>query len=296
MFMEVNPVNKTRFNLAGVIPVDGQPLDFDFPWHDSLISIGHNYLAAEKAVFDCAMAGCDTIWLVCPKNMQPLIRHRLGDYVVDPYKYYKTAKFANYPEIKEIPIYYVPSHPRDVDRRTSLSWSIITGAHNAWRVGRKISKWTTPDKYFVSFPYGMFTPYYMGEHRTKIRSEQPFCLSYEGKNYKNGLYLPFTFGSADYLNVRRKFRSCEVRGSDKDMNYIKRKDAYTGRFFTHDSVFSDVFDEGVHNVDIPWYYDVSSWDGLKKWLSSNNSLDRPKDFILSYSEFNLLGRELNEEE
>jgi len=121
-------------------------------------------------------------------------------------------------------------------------------------------------------------------------------LSYEGKNYKDGLYLPFTFGSEDYLVSRRKFRNNEVKGSDKNMNYIKRKDAYTGRYFTHDFVFADVDDKNICNVQLPWYHDVSSWDGLKKWLASDNSLDRPKDFILSYSEFNLLGRELNEEE
>ena len=45
--------NKTHVNLAGIVPVAGQPLDFNFPWHDSLMPIGHNYLAVEKAVFDC---------------------------------------------------------------------------------------------------------------------------------------------------------------------------------------------------------------------------------------------------
>jgi hypothetical protein len=294
--MEINPINKRRFNLVGVIPVDGQPLDFKFPWHDSLISIGHNYLAVEKAVFDCAMAGCDTIWLTCPKDMQPLIRERLGDYIVDPHVYYTTSKFANYPTVKEIPIYYVPSHPKDVGRRTSLSWSVITGAHNAWRVSRKISRWVTPDKYFVSFPYGMFTSYYMGDHRAKIRSEQPFCLSYEGKSYKDGLFLPFTFGTQDYINVRKKFRSNEVRGCDKNMNYIKREDAYTGRFFAHDFIFGEIQDNNLCSVELPWYYDVSSWEGLKSWLASDYSLDKPKDFILSYSEFNKLGEELDEKE
>jgi len=48
--------NKTHVNLAGIVPVAGQPLDFNFPWHDSLMPIGHNYLAVEKAVFDCVVA------------------------------------------------------------------------------------------------------------------------------------------------------------------------------------------------------------------------------------------------
>ena len=294
--MEVNPINKRRFNLVGIVPIDGQPLDFTFPWHDSLIPIGHNYLAVEKAVFDCAIAGCDTIWLVCPKDIQPLIRYRLGDYVVDPQIYFKNAKFGNFPKVKEIPIYYVPTHPKDAGRRNCLSWSIITGAHNAYVVSRKISRWVTPDKYFVSFPYGMFTPYYMVEHRAKIRSERSFHVSYNQQTFRDGLYLPFTFSAEDYLITRKRFRTNEVRGSDKDLKHITRDKAYTGRFFTHDFVFADVSTENLFDVEIPWYYDVSNWENLKNWFSSENSLDRPKDFILSYSELNPLGEIINEEE
>ena len=56
-------------------------------------------------------------------------------------------------------------------------------------------------------------------------------------------------------------------------------------------------------IDIPWYYDISSWDGLKTWLASENKLDKPKGIILSYNEWNPLGidpeteeEELNEQE
>ena len=97
--------NKTHVNLAGIVPVAGQPLDFNFPWHDSLMPIGHNYLAVEKAVFDCVVAGCNTVWLVCPKDMQPLIRYRLGDWVVDPVRYDKGATFGKRPKVYEVPIY-----------------------------------------------------------------------------------------------------------------------------------------------------------------------------------------------
>ena len=294
--MEINAINKQRFNLAGVVPVAGQPLGFNFPWHDSLIPIGHNYLAIEKAVFDCAVAGCDTIWVSCPKDMQPLIRYRLGDYIVDPILYFNSAKFARYPETKEIPIYYIPTHPKDVDRRDSLSWSIITGALSAYWLGKKISRWTTPDKYFVAFPYGMFSPYYMSKHRAKIRSQSSFCVVYEEKSYKEGLYLPFTFDSEDFIKCRRKFRKSEVRGHTREKEKIPVADRYTGRFFTHDFVFSDVKADNIEIVDIPWYYDVSSWKGLKKWLGSENKLDKPPEFLLSYNEWNPIGEDLEKKE
>ena len=71
-------------HLAGIIPVAGQPLDFNFPWHDCLQPIGKNYLAIERSALECAFAGCDTIWIACNDDMQPLIKSRIGDYVQDP--------------------------------------------------------------------------------------------------------------------------------------------------------------------------------------------------------------------
>ena len=80
--------SRANYNLAGIVPVAGQPLDFEMPWHDCMMPVGQNFLAVEKAVLDCAVAGCDTIWLVCPKDIQPLIRYRLGDWIMDPIKYF----------------------------------------------------------------------------------------------------------------------------------------------------------------------------------------------------------------
>lgn len=276
--------------------MDGQPLDFKFPWHDSLIPIGQNYLAVEKAVFDCAVAGCDTIWVVCPKDMQPLIRYRLGDYVVDPIIYHDKLTFAKFPERKEIPIYYVPTHPKDAGRRDCLSWSIITGAYNAYRLSRKISRWVTPDKYFVAFPYGMFSPYYLRQNRSDIKSAKSFFVSHEGKNFKDGLYLPFTFDSEDFINCRKHFRKSEKRSYADFKIPLPVEERFTGRFFTHDFVFEAVKTKDASELEIPWYYQVSNWEELKKWLASENTLNRPADFLLSYNEWNPIGQDAEEEE
>ena len=141
-------------HLAGVVPVAGQPLDYNFPWHDCLQPIGPNYLAVERAVLECAYVGCDTIWLVCHDDMQPLIKKRLGDFVEDPV--YINRKYdSGFPSErrKKIPIYYVPIHPNDRDRRDCLAWSVLYGANSAYYIGKNISKWATPDKYYAAFPY-----------------------------------------------------------------------------------------------------------------------------------------------
>ena len=140
----------------------------------------------------------------------------------------------------------------------------------------------------------MFTPYYMKNKKSKIRSHDPFCISFEGKNFKDGLYLPFTFTPEDFLECRRKFRNNEKNGYDANKKELPAAERYTGRYFTHDFVFSEVNLENAYELDIPWYYDISSWDKLKTWLGSENKLDKPKDFILSYNEWNPLGVDVDD--
>ena len=69
------------FHLAGIIPVAGQPLDFNFDWSDCLMPLAPNYTAVERSVIECAYAGCETIWLVCNNDIAPLVRLQVGDYI-----------------------------------------------------------------------------------------------------------------------------------------------------------------------------------------------------------------------
>ena len=66
----------SKFHLAGIIPVAGQPLDFKMPWPDSMMPLNEDYLAVEHSVVECAYAGCETIWIVCNDDIQPLIKSR----------------------------------------------------------------------------------------------------------------------------------------------------------------------------------------------------------------------------
>ena len=111
------------FHLAGIVPVAGQPLDFNFDWSDCLMPLAPNYTAVERSVIECAYAGCETIWIVCNKDIQPLVKYRIGDYAEDPA--YVSRKFAVNPRDhkKEVPIFYVPVHPNDRFRRDCLGSS-----------------------------------------------------------------------------------------------------------------------------------------------------------------------------
>lgn len=135
----------------------------------------------------------------------------------------------------------------------------------------------------------MFSSWWLQDYRTKIRSEGSFHVTFDNKNYKDGLWLPFTLSLEDFLNCRRYFRKHETKWCDKEDNKLPAKERYSGRYFTHDFVFSNVNSENATICEVPWYYDISNWEGLKRWLGSEHELKRPPKFILSYNEWNLLG-------
>ena len=183
--MEQGPQIASSFHLAGIVPVAGQPFDFEFPWHDCLQPIGKNYLALERAILECAYAGCETIWVVCHKETQALVKHRLGDYIYDPVRYWSHWNKIPTDNQKIIPIFFVPIHPKDRGKRDCLSWSALYGALTAYWLNQKISRWVTPDRYYVSFPQGVYPPEFLKAHRKQISSKKPFFVSSAGKTVKD---------------------------------------------------------------------------------------------------------------
>jgi len=95
------------FHLAGVIPIAGRPLEYNMDWHDCLMPLAPNYTMIEASVYECAMAGCETIWVVCNDDVAPLVRYRVGDYVEDPI--WASRQHAKKPRLErlQIPIFYV---------------------------------------------------------------------------------------------------------------------------------------------------------------------------------------------
>jgi len=288
------------FHLAGIIPVAGQSLDFNFPWHDSLMPIGANYLAVERSVVECAYAGCETIWIVCHDDMQPLIRHRLGEYVEDPVWLGRTLSTNPAEERKQIPIYYVPIHPKDRDKRDCLAWSVIYGANSAYMVSKTISKWLIPSRYYVSFPYGIYPVEFIKFHRKEISSEKTFCL-YTGdkETVKNNKYLGFTFDFEQYKEFRDTVRKegtgtrvpSKGKMSTKDLPVEER---WSARFFPVDKVFNPLdVDKNCELVEVEWYHNIDNWEEYCLYLGSQKSKEmiRPSKALLCYREFGTIGKE-----
>ena len=288
---------KRNFHLAGIIPVAGQPLDFQFPWHDCCLPIAQNYLAIERSVVECAYAGCETIWIVCNEDMQPLIRHRLGDYVKDPVWAVRPQDPRSSERQKEIPIFYSPIHPKDRDKRDCLAWSVLHGAQTAYHVSLRISKWVTPDNYYVSFPYGVYPVEILREHRNIISSEETFILSFQDKTVRDGEYMGFTFTPEDFVYIRKVFREKATglyaphSGEGLPTKKLPIEERYTARFFGLEEVFNVLDVEKANVVNLPWHHNIDCWENYCSYLSSDtkDQITRPPKYILNYQELSLIG-------
>ena len=299
--------NQSCFHLAGIIPVDGQPLDFNFPWHDSMIPISADFLAIERAILECATVGCETIWLVCPSDMQPLLRHRIGDAVQDPV--WINRKFDVFPSMsrKEIPIYYVESHPKHQGKRESLSWSILYGAKVAKKITQSMSNWLTPDKYYVCFPYSVYPSQYLKRYREDIRREGNFFLLTDmGESVLDNKFIGFAFEANELGNLTSYFWRKQTGKFDPSQPVDERKDGkfitkllpkderYSGRFFTLQDIFTQLdLKKDTYKLEIDWYYDISNWENLCIYLGSEEQkkMSKPKLKFFTKRKWNKIGED-----
>ena len=289
-----------NFHLAGIIPVAGHKLDFGMEWDESLAPICPNYTLIENAVYECAWAGCDTIWIVVNDDMAPLLRYRLGERVQDPI--YVNNDFAKMPRNyqKHIPIFYTPVHPKDREKRDCLAWSVLHGAVTCLKVSDFLSKWVKPDKYYVSFPFSVFYSPDLRKHRRQIRSKTNFYVTKNGLSVEDNLYASFTFGKEEFVKYRRIIRQKGTgmydRSSPKNemgrhTEKLPLHERYSARHFDLSDVFIDLDLSDENYVEPAWFYNVGSWDEYCAFLSSEESkkIKRPNPIVMSYREFNKIG-------
>jgi len=286
--MEVTRENNTTYyHLAGIVPVAGQPLDFDQAWPDCLMPIAPDYSLLEAAVAECAYAGCDTIWVICNGDISPLIRKKLGDFVKDPV--YAFRRYERKPDktVRHIPIYYVPVHPKDRDKRDCLSWSVIYGSLCIFKIADEISRWLVPNKYYVSFPYGFFPSWQLREHRKLISSSKNFYVSHEGKTFKDGIHTSFTFGKDEFIKFRRIIRTGTGRvksGSHwRDHDHLPIEERWSARFFPIEKVFEPFDFEEANEIKIDNFWNIASWQEYKEFIADNveKEIKRPTKTILT---------------
>tara|TARA_Y100001938_G_C8097644_1_gene439199 strand:- start:800 stop:1684 length:885 start_codon:yes stop_codon:yes gene_type:complete len=288
-------------HLAGIVPVAGAMFDFGFDWHDCLMPIDQNYTAVERAVYECAMAGCHTIWVIANHDMQPLIKNRVGEWIQDPVWYGR--KHDRYPteSRKEIPVYYVPIHPKDRDRRDSLGWSILYGAYASYTTSNSISNWLVPHKYYCAFPYGVYEPSVIREYRAEIASrDTSLIIQYQDKTVKDNEYLGFTFNGEDFKRCRNYVNEVTTKsyhppkqGDRYPTERLSAEDRWSARHFDLQTVFKQLTLEKKQIISLPWYFPINSWSNYKEYIASDYSIIVPSDSFRKTTKRNKLHEEVS---
>ena len=284
------------YHVAGIIPVNSQPMDFQFPWHDCLTPIAPNFLSIERAILECATAGCETIWIACPYGIQPLLRKRIGDTVEDP-TWYRRSKYIKFKEKckKDIPIYYIPVHPKDQDKRDSIVWNMLYACSWVDKLSSWLSKWARPEKYYICFPNAVLPSQFVRKYRHDIAKKRRFLISHQGRTILDGEYLSGTFTFEDIKFLLKEFKRqatglWDPNSPKRDGLYpterLPLENRYSGRFLTIADIFSKLpQEEDTKIMNIEWYYDISCWKKLKIYLSSEHSdkMKRPYRKLLKHT-------------
>jgi len=256
--------NQYSHHLAGIIPVAGLPLDFNMPWHDSLLPIHQNYHAVERAVHTAAMAGCNTIWIVLHRETQPLIKKKITSWVYDPTLVWKEPYvFFNK---KEIPVYYVAINPKDRKRRDSYAWSTLYGARVASYISLKISRWVLPKRFLVVSPYGVCCEDSIKEARIDLRGTDNVLFMHKDKTFLDNENIPFTFDAEQYKICKEYFR-INYSGDDTNKSF---KD-----------IFGIIDTKPFRTLNLNWHYNIDNWAGYSTFLGSehNKQCQRPKYLV-----------------
>ena len=254
-----------------------------------MLPIVNDYTLLDAAVVECAYAGCDTIWIVCNDDTAPLLRHRIGDYIEDPaYYYYNTTK--NPDHRKRIPIFWVPQHPKDRDKRDCLSWSVIYGALNSFKVSANISKWMIPDKYYVSFPYGLANPREVMNTRKWYRTEKNYYMVKDNKTVQDNYYTSFTFGKEEFIKFRRNVRkgTGKFKGDYGNMKALPIEERWSARFFEPKDVFNNLDLDAANLLCVKDFFNITSWNEYRDYMVSDycEQIEKPPKDLFSYKEFN----------
>ena len=264
--------------------MEGGQSIFKQPWNDGLISLNVQFTALERAVLECACAGCESIWITVNYDNAPLIKSILGDYVEDPY--WISHRYDPRPsEIKKrIPVFYVPLHPDDMGTRDSVGWGIINSALNANYVAGKISKHLMADMFYAAFPMGVYDPWSVHNHRPKNSSHTNFHITHNSKSFKDNEYLGFTFSQKQLLEVKayvkkegtlRRKSLGEYKQGEKWVEKLPISEQYSARRFAIDKVFNKVPVNAENKIEVPWYYKLEDWHSYKEYMSSPNEIRRP---------------------
>ena len=260
-------------NMPGIIPVAGMASEFGMEWDSSLIPVGPDYTAIEASIYECLHAGCSSIWIVANDDVAPLLKHRVGEWATDFESITRgTWKRFGTEFHRDVPIYYVPILTKHQGKIDNYAWSALYGCNVAYWIMLKMSRWTTPKQYYVSFPMGILDPKEVFKQRPLLRKNVPFYFSYEGKTVKDGQLLSFVIGPDEWRRAKHVIiTNSAVWRAPEEGQMPTEKLPPEERLVSLGYGLEDVFGDGPPGTEaeLKSFYDLTTWDEYVKFISSD---------------------------
>jgi len=271
------PPSKYNIYTAGIIPAfDNKSIS---PLLNPCVTlpIAENFTPLHNSVLECAIVGCSNIWIVCPGEHVYLFRKIIGDHILNPNYSISQSKNRDSNSIKkEIPIYYVPIRPLDRERRDSIPWTIIHGARLARYTSKKLSKWLVPHVFYVSFPMGLYDPFFLLSHKKHINQHADnnlrFYVSYENETVRDGKYLGFSFYTSDFFDLKKNIVDKSTNMYYTDAGHTTKlslEDRYSGKNLSLEDVFDFLPLDNSVVAETKNYCSLNCWQSYQEYMKSD---------------------------
>ena len=129
----------------------------------------------------------------------------------------------------------------------------------------------------------VYNVYEIRDYRKLINHKtNNFFLSYDAETVKNNKPIAFTFTGDDFKKCRRSVNNQTTREylpPLQNQQYPAQKrplnERWTARHFPLQTIFSEVNEQNSHHHAVDWFYDISSWDEYRSFLSSDFHVETP---------------------
>ena len=153
-----------------------------------------------------------------------------------------------------------------------------------------------PQKFFVSFPYGIYQTQLARQHRGLLSSpvSPNLFFTFDGRSVLTGDHLPFTFGQEELGIFIENFRFYENSIISGEM-LEERKEHFTNEIDL--AILYNRNEPKLKNtLELDWFRQIDTWKGYKAYLGDavSDLIKFPGKIFISYHEWNPIAEDLED--
>ena len=281
-----NIYNNTEgiYKSVGCISLQNYGFSFEQPFKEYMMPVGDGVTLLESCVLNCLNYGVDSIWITVNDDQLPYAKKCLGEMGYDPVRFYDPFSINKKDQRKRVSIYFVPTLTKYRDYCDNYTFGFINAGLTAKKVYGHISKHCEPDYYFLSSPFGALDYKEIRANRKKYKSGNRQSLFTNcDKSALSGDHLPLCINKQTLINLEKHvlsnstkmYKSSEqLSKSGIPVELLPREERYRGKKLSMKEVYGCLDKEQFDCYDLSWFYNVTSWQDYREYISSGKEVKR----------------------